>query len=104
MGTVFILGLCLYHLSEFNALEHISIHNKTTGETKFSVVWSNFILVEIFQIALIMLLFLGIDLLLYAKTEFWMRGTLSNIKSCGGPTPGLCETGQLILAELILFV
>lgn len=38
MGTVFILGLCLSHLSEFSALEHISFHNKTTGETKFSVV------------------------------------------------------------------
>lgn len=101
MGTVFILGL--YHLSEFNALEHISINNKTTGETTFSVVWSNFILVEMFQIILIMFLFLGIDVLLYANTEFWMRGTLSNIKSRGGPAPGLCETGQLMLAELILF-
>lgn len=103
MGTVFILGLCLSHLSECSALEHISFHNKTTGETKFSVVWSNFILVEMFQIALIMFLVLGIDFLLYANTEFWMRGTLSNIKSRGGPAPGLCETGQLILTELILF-
>lgn len=81
----------------------MSFHNTATSETKFSLVWSNFILVEMFQTAWIMFLFLGIDLLLYANTEFWMRGTLSNIKSRGGPTPGLCETGQLILAELILF-
>lgn len=70
MGTLFILGLCLSHLSEFSALEHISFHNKTTGETNFSVVRSNFILVKMFQIALIMFLFLGIDLLLYDNTDF----------------------------------
>lgn len=39
----FLCGYCLYfgslyHLSEFSALEHVFIHNKTTGETKFSVV------------------------------------------------------------------
>lgn len=50
-----------------------------------------------------MFLVLGTDLLLYANTEFRMRKILSNIKSSGGPSPGLCETGQLILAELVLF-
>lgn len=37
MSTLFILGLCLSRVSESSSLEHATFHNKTIGETKFSV-------------------------------------------------------------------
>lgn len=102
MGTIFILGLCLSHLSEFSALEHTFFHNKTTGETNFSVVLSNFIFIHVPDSINSVSVFRDWSPSLLQCRVLNERDPF-NIKPRGGPTPGLGETGQLILAELILF-